>query len=98
MWLAPAALVLIVKRCFEPQASLLRAVDPVRRRCSGCDGSRCAFRSGGQRHLGSARCAARGQLSPSRRQVQRHIPEGEEVFKERRGADDAAIAKLGRTE
>ena len=92
------ALVLIVKRCFEPQASLLRRVDRAGRSGSGCDGSRCASQSSGLRHRGSARCAGRGQLSPSRRQVQRHIPEGEEVFKERRGADDAAIAKLGRTE
>ena len=90
MWLAPAALVLIVKWCFEPQASLLRRVDRAGRSGSGNGGSRCALRSGGLRHHGSAQCAGRRLLAQWRRQVQRHIPEGEEVFKEREEADKAA--------
>ena len=90
MWLAPAALVLIVKRCFEPQASLLRRADRARRSGSGSDGLRCAFRSGGLRHRGSARCAGRRLLVQQRRQIQRQFPGGEEVIKERGGAGDAA--------
>lgn len=37
-------------------------------------------------------------VAQQRRQIQRHFPEGEEVFKERGEAGDAAIARLGRTE
>ena len=90
MWLAPAALVLIVKRCFQPQASLLRRVDRAGRSGSGNGGSRCAFRSGGLRRRAEARCAGRRLLVQRRRQIQRQFPGGEEIFKERGGAGDAA--------
>ena len=97
MWLAPAALVLIVKRCFEPQASLLRRVDRAGRSGSGNGGSRCASRSGGLRRRAEARCAGRRlgrRLGRRRRQIQRHFPRGEEIFKERGEAGDAAKMKL----
>ena len=81
MWLAPAALVLIVKRCFEPQASLLRRVDRAGRSGSGNGGSRCAFRSSGQRHRGSARCAGRQLLAQRRRRFRDISPEGRKFLK-----------------
>ena len=90
MWLAPAALVLIVKWCFEPQASSPRRADRARHNGSGNGAGRCASRSNGQRHHGSAQCAGRRLLVQRRRQIQRQFPGGEEVFKEREEADKAA--------
>ena len=96
MWLAPAALVLIVKWCFEPQASLLRRVDRAGRSGSGDGAGRCASRSNGQRHHGSAQCAARRLLVQRRRQIQRQFPGGEEVFKEQgRGRRCCEIPQAG---
>ena len=65
----------------------------MRRRCSGSGGLRCASRSNGRRRRGSARCAARRLLVQQRRQIQRHFPRGEKIFKERGEAGDAARAR-----